>query len=36
MGERIYIYTHTHIGFWWGNVREKGHLGELELDGRIK
>jgi len=25
------VYT----GFWWGNLRERDHLGELGLDGRI-
>jgi hypothetical protein len=21
--------------FWWGNVKEKDHLGDLGVDGRI-
>jgi hypothetical protein len=25
------VYT----GFWWGNVRERVHLEDLGLDGRI-
>jgi hypothetical protein len=23
------------IGFWWGNLRERGHLEDLGVDGRI-
>jgi len=25
----------VHRGFWWGNLREKDHLGDRGLDGRI-
>jgi len=25
----------TYIGFWWGNVRERDHLEDLGVDGRI-
>jgi hypothetical protein len=25
------VYT----GFWWGNPRERDHLGDQEFDGRI-
>ena len=25
----------AYTGFWWGNLRERGHLGEPGLDGRI-
>jgi len=28
-------YIHIYTGFWWGNVREKDNLEELELDGKI-
>jgi hypothetical protein len=33
MGKRIYIYIYT--GFWWGNLRERNHLGDPGVDGRI-
>jgi len=22
-------------GFWWGNLRERGHWGDLDIDERI-
>jgi len=25
----------VHKGFWWGNLREKGQLEDLGVDGRI-
>ena len=25
-----------YTGFWWGNLRERGHLGDPGVDGRIK
>jgi hypothetical protein len=25
----------VHIGFWWGNLREEGHLEDPGVDGRI-
>ena len=24
-----------HTGFWWGNLRERGHLEDLGVDGMI-
>jgi hypothetical protein len=29
--ERDEAYT----GFWWGNLRERNHLGDPDVDGRI-
>jgi len=31
MGGRGEVYT----GFWWENLRERGHLGDPGVDGRI-
>ena len=31
MGERREAYT----GFWWGNLRERNHLGDPGTDGKI-
>ena len=28
--ERAEVYT----GFWWGNLRERDHLEESDVDGR--
>jgi hypothetical protein len=25
----------VYSGFWWGNLRERDHLGELGVDGRV-
>jgi len=25
----------TYTGFWWGNLRERGYLGDPGVDGRI-
>jgi hypothetical protein len=24
-----------HTGFWWGDVRERGHLKDPDVDGKI-
>ena len=26
----------VHAGFWWGNLRERGHLEDPGGDGRIR
>jgi hypothetical protein len=25
----------VHTGFWWGDLRKGGHLGDRGVDGRI-
>ena len=25
----------VHTGFWWGNLRERDHLEELDVDDRV-
>jgi hypothetical protein len=25
----------VHTGFWWGNLRERAHLEDPSIDGRI-
>jgi len=25
----------VHIGFWWGNLRDRDNLGDIRTDGKI-
>jgi hypothetical protein len=27
---------YVHTGFWWGNLRERDHLKDVGLEGRIR
>jgi hypothetical protein len=31
----IWVRGEVHTGFWWGNVRERDHLKDPGIDGRI-
>ena len=30
-----WVRGETHAGFWWGNLRDRDHLGDPCIDGRI-
>jgi len=30
-----YYLNKPRTGFWWGNLRERDHLGDPDVDGRI-
>jgi hypothetical protein len=30
-----YWREEAYTEFWWGNLRERNHLGDLDVDGRI-
>jgi len=31
----IWETDEVHTGFWWGNLRGRDHLEDLDVDGRI-
>jgi len=38
MGKTCSVYAREERriqGFWWGNLRERGHLGDPGVNGRI-
>ena len=32
---RVWVRGEAYTGFWWGNLRERDHLGDPGVDGRI-
>jgi len=32
---RVWGRGEGYTGFWWGNLRERGHWGDPDVDGRI-
>ena len=32
---RVLETGEVHAGFWWDNLRERDHLQDLDVDGRI-
>jgi hypothetical protein len=32
---RVWGTGEVHTGFWWGDLRERDHLEDLDVDGRI-
>jgi len=33
--QRVWGRGEAYTGFWWGNMRERDHLGDPSVDGRI-
>jgi hypothetical protein len=32
---QLFLNKNTYTSFWWGNLRERGHLGDPGINGRI-
>jgi hypothetical protein len=33
--QRVWRRREAYTGFWWGNMRDRGHLGDPDVDGKI-
>jgi hypothetical protein len=33
--QRVWVRGEAYTGFWWVNLRERDHLGDSGIDGRI-
>jgi len=33
--QSVWRREEAYVGFWWGNLRERGHLGDSGVDGRL-
>ena len=33
--QRVWVRGEVNTGFWWGNLMERDHLGDPDVDGRI-
>jgi hypothetical protein len=31
----VWVTEGAHTGFWWGNLRERDHMEDISVDGRI-